>query len=118
VLIHALFGGATGRASSDPAAHDFIRKPAAARSPSSAARGRHRPGYPIRNRSMFSFSSEQLALEWQGLRQRFPLDLVERVGGVAARHQTALADHFYACLLADSAASKLISHEQVKTSLH
>ena len=67
---------------------------------------------------MFSFSSEQLALEWQGLLQRFPLDLVERVGGVAARHQAALADHFYACLLADSAASKLISHEQVKTSLH
>ncbi|TFL13414.1 diguanylate cyclase [Pusillimonas caeni] len=67
---------------------------------------------------MFSFSTEQLALEWRGLLQRFPLDLVERVGGLAIRHQVALADHFYACLLSDAAASKLISHEQVKTQLH
>ena len=67
---------------------------------------------------MFSFSTEQLALEWQSVLERFSPEIIERVGEVGKNHRITLADHFYACLLSDSAASKLISHQQVKTSLH
>lgn len=67
---------------------------------------------------MFSFSSEQLAIEWQTVLQRFSLDVAKRVEEMAVQQQVVLADHFYACLLGDSAASKLLSHEQVKTQLH
>lgn len=67
---------------------------------------------------MFSFSSEQLVIEWEGLLHRFEPDLIQRVGELATIHQVTLADHFYDCLLGDSAASKLISHEQVRTRLH
>lgn len=67
---------------------------------------------------MFSFSTEKLALEWQDVLGRFPLDVIEKVGRVAARQQSALADRFYDQLLNDSAASKLISHDQVKLRLH
>lgn len=67
---------------------------------------------------MFSFSTDQLVLEWQAILARFPREVVERVGELAARNQVVLADHFYARLLTDSAASKILSHEQVKDRLH
>lgn len=67
---------------------------------------------------MFSFATEQLALEWRGVLTRFPRDVVERVGELAARNQVVLADHFYDRLLHDSSASKILSHEQVKDKLH
>ncbi|WP_454256607.1 diguanylate cyclase [Pseudomonas sp. Marseille-Q8238] len=62
-------------------------------------------------------SPEQQASEWRQLLARFPKELIGQLAALAAEHQVELATHFYTQMLADSAASHYLSHEQVKTRL-
>ena len=67
---------------------------------------------------MTRLSTEQMAADWRRLLRRFPSHVLQRVRVLAEMHREALADHFYQQMLQDSAASKLLSHEQVQDRLH
>ncbi len=67
---------------------------------------------------MLRLSTEQMAADWQCLLRRFPSPVLQRVRLLAETHREVLADHFYQQMLQDPAASKLLSHEQVKDRLH
>ncbi len=61
---------------------------------------------------------EQLVYEWAAMLGLYSPDVREQVGVLAQTHQHALATHFYDSLLRDPAASRLVSHDQVKARLH
>ncbi|HTN65112.1 MAG TPA: diguanylate cyclase [Burkholderiaceae bacterium] len=63
-------------------------------------------------------STEQMATDWQRLLCRFPGPVLQRMRILAEMHREVLADHFYQQMLQDPAASKLLSHDQVKDRLH
>lgn len=67
---------------------------------------------------MPGLSTEQMATDWQCLLRRFPSPVLQRVRILAEMHREVLADHFYQQMLQDPAASKLLSHDQVKDRLH
>lgn len=62
--------------------------------------------------------AEKLAFEWQSWQDRFPAAVRQHVRALAEQHRDALASHFYAVMLQDPVASRIISHDQVKTRLH
>ncbi len=61
---------------------------------------------------------EQLAADWHRWQVRFPAPVTQRVRALAEQHRETLADHFYKEMLQDPVASRIISHDQVKTRLH
>lgn len=67
---------------------------------------------------MSKITPEQMAPEWRRLLERFPAPIPQRVRALVNQHQNVLASHFYEQMLQDPAASKILSHEQVKTRLH
>lgn len=67
---------------------------------------------------MPKISPEQLAAEWRAMLNLFPEPVLQYAHALVEQHQQALAGHFYEQMLQDPAASKIISHDQVKTRLH
>lgn len=67
---------------------------------------------------MLKIPPELLAAEWRLLLNRFAEPVLPCIRALVERHQQALASYFYEQMLQDPAASKILSHEQVKTRLH
>lgn len=67
---------------------------------------------------MSSISPEQLSRDWQQLQTRVQAPARDYVEQLARAHQRDLASYFYEEMLADSAASALLTHEQVRLRLH
>ncbi len=60
----------------------------------------------------------ELARNWREMLDGFSADVRSAVRQLASQHGQELATHFYEHMLQDEAASRLISHDQVKTRLH
>lgn len=67
---------------------------------------------------MTKIPPEQLEHDWSRLLARAPDGVRAHIHAIAVREQTMLATHFYAQMLQDPTASRLLSHEQVQTQLH
>ncbi|NMM81045.1 diguanylate cyclase [Acidovorax sp. SRB_14] len=67
---------------------------------------------------MSSHTDEQHAAEWRQLLHRHGEPVRQQVRALAAAHRQALASHFYAQMMGDTAASAFLSHEQVHSRLH
>ncbi|CAG2152927.1 Diguanylate cyclase DosC [Cupriavidus yeoncheonensis] len=67
---------------------------------------------------MLRLSAAQLEQDWRAILGDFTCDTLGLVRSFAVQYQRELANHFYDEMLADPVASRLISHDQVKSRLH
>lgn len=67
---------------------------------------------------MTALVTEQFAVEWAQLVQRFSARVAEQANHFATRYSDALATAFYEQMLATAGAKPFLSHEDVQTRLH
>ncbi|MFC3608059.1 diguanylate cyclase [Stutzerimonas tarimensis] len=67
---------------------------------------------------MQSFPTEQLIAEWQGLVERYPMDVASALRDIAQDFASDLATQFYDEMLADPASASFLHHDQVRSGLH